>query len=86
MDATAKPAEGEAWGILNPYGDLWTHRTFASEKAAAQYVRDFWRGISVEKIGDLRRFRPVLVNVHVSLPTPPDGQQPGGVVAQGGDG
>lgn len=70
MGVTAKPAEGIAWGILNPYGDLWTHRTFPSEKAAEQHVMDFWRGVSVEKTGDLRRFRPVQVKVHVSVFTP----------------
>ena len=70
MNVRPKSAEGDAWGILNPYGDLWTHRTFPNEQAAAQHVKDFWRGVTLEKTGDLRRFKPVRVKVRVTVATP----------------
>lgn len=59
-----KGARGEAWGILNPYGDLWTHSTFDSPEEATAYVERFWQGISGAR--DLRRFRPIRVKVHVT--------------------
>ena len=63
---TAKPhAEGEAWGILNPYGRLWTHHTFPSEDAARRQVEAFWRGNP--RAGDLSGFKPVRVNVRTTL-------------------
>jgi hypothetical protein len=63
---TAEPhAEGEAWGILNPYGELWTHDTFQSEDAARRDVEAFWRGNP--NAGDLSGFKPVRVNVRVTL-------------------
>ena len=75
MGERKKPrgAEGEAWGILNPYGDLWGWTTFETEEKARQYVADFWRGTSSG--GDLSRFRPIRVRVHVTAlpvqePTP----------------
>lgn len=67
-----KGAKGEAWGILNPYGDLWTHKTFESETAALEYVRAWWSW-NREAGGDLTRFKPIRVNVHVTAirATPP---------------
>jgi hypothetical protein len=64
---TAEPhAEGEAWGILNPYGRLWTHNTFPSEDAARRHVEAFWRGNP--NAGDyVRGLKPVRVNVRVTL-------------------
>jgi hypothetical protein len=59
-------AEGEAWGILNPYGRLWTHNTFPSEDAARRHVEAFWRGNP--NAGDyVRGLKPVRVNVRVTL-------------------
>lgn len=54
----------EAWGILNPYGTLWTHQTFLTEQDARDYVAQWWKGM--ESDGDLSRFRPVRVHVTVA--------------------
>lgn len=77
---------GEAWGILNPYGDIWTTTTFETEDAASAYVRHFWANFPGGARQNPHLFQPVRVKVHVTpLPTPPDVQQPGGVVAQARD-
>jgi hypothetical protein len=66
-----KPARGEAWGILNPYGDLWTYETFESEDAVKAYVKRFWSDFPPSSRGDLTKFKPVRVRVTVSvLPEP----------------
>lgn len=59
-----KGAKGEAWGILNPYGDLWTWQSFDTEAEALEYIVRFWRGNP--KI-DLRQFKPVRVKVHTTV-------------------
>lgn len=58
-----KGAQGEAWGILNPYGDLWTWQTFGTPEQAMQHVAHFWR---TTKDMDLSKFKPVRVKVHVT--------------------
>lgn len=60
-----KPARGEAWGILNPWGDVWTTDTFATEAAARQHIEDFWSqpGFMPQDTG---KFRVVRVKVTVS--------------------
>lgn len=69
MSKKPKPATGEAWGILNPYGDLWTRKTFDTEEAARQHVRAWWSW-NPEAGGDLSKFKPVRVKVRVTvLPT-----------------
>lgn len=35
----------EVYGILNPYGDVWTTETFDTEEAARKHVRDFWHSM-----------------------------------------
>lgn len=70
-----KPCRGQAWGILNPYGDLWGHETFSTPEAAMRRVADFWRGIRTAP--DLSKFKPVRVRVTISVlpsahPTPGD--------------
>lgn len=56
-------ANGEAWGIMNPYGELWTFKTFVSSEAAEEYIHQFWKSVpAVDKSG----FRPVRVRVRVT--------------------
>lgn len=38
----------EIFGIVNPYGQFWTHNTFDSETAALEYVLQFWSGDKVK--------------------------------------
>jgi hypothetical protein len=66
-----KPARGKAWGILNPYGDLWTYETFSTAEAAEAYVRLFWKGVRTAP-QDLTRFKPIRVKVTVSALKTPD--------------
>lgn len=58
------PLSGEAWGILNPFGDFWTYQTFSSEAWARQYIKDFWAGNKNKP--DLATFTPVPVTVTVT--------------------
>lgn len=60
-----KPARGEAWGILNPWGDFWTYETFGNEAAAVAYIENFWRGFPGTS-PDLRRFKVVRAKITVS--------------------
>jgi hypothetical protein len=64
-----KPTRGKALGILNPYGDLWTYETFATETRARQYIADFWRGNPNAPALDKFKVVPVRVTVSV-LPLP----------------
>lgn len=68
MGKRPKPARGEAWGILNPWGDFWTYETFATELEAREYVRRFWNspGFLAEP-RDLSAYRIVRAKVTVSL-------------------
>lgn len=59
-----KGALGQAWGILNPYGDLWTWQTFDTPEDARRYVAEFWRNNS--KV-DLASFQPVRVTVRAAV-------------------
>jgi hypothetical protein len=60
-----KPARGEAYGILNPWGDLWTHDTFQTEALARKHIEDFWRNFPSPPT-DLSRFKVIRVKVTVS--------------------
>lgn len=53
------------FGILNPWGDVWTSETFTSEDRARKHIEDFWRGIN--DAGDLTMFKIVPVRVHVTV-------------------
>lgn len=67
-----KPARGKAYGILNPYGDLWTYEHFQTVEAAEKHVRDYWAGFPTLP-HDLAAFKVVPVRVTVSvLPPSPD--------------
>jgi hypothetical protein len=70
MARTPKGTKGEAWGILNPYGDIWTTRTFETEQDARDHVAAFWSDLDGGTERDLRKFKPVRVNVHVTVATP----------------
>jgi hypothetical protein len=59
-----KPARGEAFGILNPYGDIWTHETFRTEARAKAYVAAFWAGLRTTV--NLEDFKVIPVKVTVS--------------------
>lgn len=65
MKRKPKPATGGAWGILNPYGDVWTHDTFHTKEEARAYLEAFWNqpGFAPQ---DLSRFKIVPVRVRVS--------------------
>lgn len=54
----------EGFGIVNPYGDMWTTDVFRSPEAASEHLADFWRG-SPEK--DLSRYRIVKAKVRTSF-------------------
>lgn len=58
-----KGARGEAWGILNPYGDLWTWQTFETQDEAMEHVARVWRPLGGTAI---QGFKPIRVNVHVT--------------------
>ena len=59
-----RPAKDYCYGILNPYGDMWTHKTFQSPREAAKYVINFWRGVGKGSEPD-RKYRIVPVEVRV---------------------
>lgn len=69
-----KPAEGEAWGILNPWGDVWTYDVFNSPEAATAYVKRFW-GDNRSKV-DLNAFKPVRVTITVAVADEQPGPNP----------
>jgi hypothetical protein len=60
-----KPARGAAFGILNPYGNVWTFESFPTEAAAREYLEAFWRnpGFGPQ---DTSKFQIVPVRVTVS--------------------
>lgn len=44
------------YGIVNPYGDMWTSTIFPSAHQAREHLRDFWSGV---KGHDLSKYRIV---------------------------
>ena len=52
------------WGIMNPYGSLWTDQAFESPADAESYLRNFWKDISK---ASLSKFRIVLVRRSITL-------------------
>lgn len=72
-----KPARGKSFGILNPYGDLWTYDHFRTEQEAHEHIRTFWRSFP-GPARDTSRFKVVPVRVTVSVirsPATPTGGQ-----------
>lgn len=57
-----RPYRMDRFGILSPYGDIWSCNTFGTEDEARQYIADYWRGTGVR----LDTFKVVPVEVVVS--------------------
>lgn len=57
-----RPYEMSRFGILNPYGDIWTPDTFDSPEEAEEHVAEFFKGIET----DLTMFKVIPVNVTVT--------------------
>jgi hypothetical protein len=47
----------KGFGILNPYGDMWTTDIFDTAEAAQRHLDDFWQGFEGKQ--DLARYRIV---------------------------
>jgi len=64
MAKTKKPqtASGDCYGILNPYGDMWTYRSFETEAEARAFIKNFWR----DDPGDISRFKVVRARFRAS--------------------
>ena len=58
-----KPYQMKRFGILNPYGDIWSPETFSTEAEAKRHVENFWRGT---KRTNLSAFKIIKVNVTVA--------------------
>lgn len=59
-----KPYKMRRFGIISPYGDVWTCQTFDSREAARQHVADFWKDIGG---ADLSRYMVARVEVTVRV-------------------
>lgn len=44
----------KGYGILNPYGDMWTSHIFPTREAAKAHVRDFWSGVKGHDLSGYR--------------------------------
>ena len=63
----------EAFGILSPYGGVWTRDVFETEASARQHIAAFWA--KTPKL-DQSEFRVVPVCVTINpLPSPPTGEE-----------
>lgn len=56
------PYRMERFGVLNPYGDVWSPETFDTPEEAERHVREFWKD---QKGKDLSIFKIVPVGVTV---------------------
>ena len=63
-----KAVTREAWGILNPWGDLWSYEVFDTAEAALEHLEAFWRkpGFKDEH-RDTSKYRIVKVKVRVAV-------------------
>jgi hypothetical protein len=41
-----KAATRDGWGILNPFGDMWTHHLFSSPEQAKKHFDLAWAGVA----------------------------------------
>lgn len=57
------PYRSRRYGILNPYGDIWSPVTFATIEEAKSHIESFW---SFDPKRDLSVFAVVPVRVTVS--------------------
>lgn len=60
MAKKGKPqkATRTGYGILNPYGDMWTSHVFERPEQAADYVRDYWKQFPASNT-DVSKFKVV---------------------------
>ena len=64
----SRPYVDDRFGILNPWGDVWTPDTFDTEEAAREHLRDFWSQPGFgRKYQDVTRFKVVPVTVRVEI-------------------
>lgn len=61
-----KSLETERWGILNPYGDLWTPNTFDTEWKAWAHLDGFLRSLKQKEV-EPASFKVVRVIVTVRI-------------------
>lgn len=52
------------FGILNPYGQFWTHQTFFTVEEARRHIAAFWNGRAAN---ELDRFKVVPVRLRLEL-------------------
>ncbi|MEH2501271.1 hypothetical protein V1290_000082 [Bradyrhizobium sp. AZCC 1578] len=56
-DKRPKTASNTGYGILNPYGDMWTSEVFSTEGQARGHLERFWR--TVPGGSDLSKYKIV---------------------------
>ncbi len=61
---SGKTYHARRYGILNPYGDIWTADTFSTAEEAKRRVTEFW---AFDPRRDLSMFAVVPVSVIVSV-------------------
>ena len=61
---TPKATSRVGYGIVNPYGDMWTTDIFETEDSARKHLANFWRGVENQ---DLRRYRIVRAETRTSF-------------------
>jgi hypothetical protein len=60
------------WGILNPWGDLWTYEAFGTQAEARVHLEKWWAAFDGSKPATGYRIVPVKVMTSVDFsPTPP---------------
>lgn len=52
-----KSTSRTGWGIVSPYGQMWTTEIFQTEEEAGDYIKRFWAG--VKNAPELSKFRIV---------------------------
>lgn len=62
---TPLPLSERRYGIVSPYGNIWTVKTFDTEDRAKSYLEKFWHGIK----SDITKFKVVPVDVTISVRT-----------------
>lgn len=55
------------FGVLNPYGQFWSHQTFFTPEEARKYISNFWPGRPAK---ELDKFEVVPVRVTLEIDEP----------------
>lgn len=63
-----RPVVKHGWGILNPYGNIWTDKTFESPEEAYEYLKAFWKKATDR---ELQKFKIVRVTKTVAVEPEP---------------